>query len=535
MPTNKEIEGFNRAINGNNIELLKEMIESHPLRYFFNLKLDKNEFTLFHKIIIYEQIPMFNSILEIFKNKFQEEKGIEFSKHKNSINSNIISQNEEEKKSTDSEEIDEIKLSKLLSLEDKEGNTPMLFAAYKGQINIITKMIELGVNFNIKNRAGLNVIHMAAQNDMANIIIFFKEKFNFNLYHKDNQGNNPIHWASSNSAKYALEYLLYYLEEKNKDIINDRNKNGQTALHLAILTNGSTEIIKRLIKKGVKLNIKDKNDMTALDITKDNLKYENINRLITDYTKTNCLGLNYHINNFKNNYFKFIVFISLLSLHIICSNYLFFPFLDDNIGIQQGLKLIYYTTSFFFICYFIYIINSGAGKINEKINESLLDLVSNEKDVKKICPICMVYQKKYSKHCYICHKCIEIYDHHCHWINNCVGAGNKKQFIIFLSIMLSFLCFSYFLSFQILIMPINDQYYESNYFMSSYKNKIIISSISCLINLFFCFPVGYILKNQMETDCPPKPKKNEIKEYRNELKEINKKNSIINQLQIKED
>ena len=36
--------------------------------------------------------------------------------------------------------------------------------------------------------------------------------------------------------------------------------------------------------------------MTALDITKDNLKYENINKLIIDYTKTNCLGLNYHIN-----------------------------------------------------------------------------------------------------------------------------------------------------------------------------------------------------------------------------------------------
>ena len=535
MPTNKEIEGFNRAINDNNIELLKEMIESHPLRYFFNLKLDKNEFTLFHKIIIYEQIPMFNSILEVFKNKFQEEKGIEFSKHKNSINSNIISQNEEEKKSTDSEEIDEIKLSKLLSLEDKEGNTPMLFAAYKGQINIITKMIELGVNFNIKNRAGLNVIHMAAQNDMANIIIYFKEKFNFNLYLKDNQGNNPIHWASSNSAKYALEYLLYYLDEKNKEIINDRNKNGQTALHLAILTNGSTEIIKKLIKKGIKVNIKDKNDMTALDITKDNLKYENINRLITDYTKTNCLGLNYHINNFKNNYFKFIVFISLLSLHIICSNYLFFPFLDDNIGIQQGLKLIYYIISFLFICYFIYIINSGAGKIKEKINESLLDLVIQEKDVKKLCPICMVHQKTFSKHCFICNQCIEIYDHHCHWINNCIGAGNKKKFIIFLMILLSYLCLCYFISFEVLITPINEKYYKSNNFMSTYKNKNIISFILCLLNLFFCFPVGYILKNQMETECPPKPKKNEIKEYYKELKEVNQKDSIINQLQIKED
>ena len=39
----------------------------------------------------------------------------------------------------------------------------------------------------------------------------------------------------------------------------------------------------------------------------------------------------------------------------------------------------------------------------------------------------------------------------------------------------------------------------------------------------------------MQTECPPKPKKNEIKEYHKELKEINNKNSIVNQLQIKED
>ena len=511
------------------------MIDSHPLRYFFNLKLDKKEFTLFHKIIIYEQILMFNSILDLFKNKFQEEKGNESTKHKNSINSNVISQNEEEKKSTDSEEIDEIKLSKLLSMQDKEGNTPILFAAYKGQINLISKMIELGANYNAKNKAGLNVIHMAAQNDMANVIIYFKEKYNFNLYQKDNQGNNPIHWASSNSAKIALDYLLFYLDVKNKDIINDVNKNGQTALHLAILTSGSTEIIKRLIKKGIKINIKDNNDMTALDITKDNLKYENINKLIIDYTKTNCLGLNYHINDFKNKYFKFILFIILLSLQILCSNYLLFPFLDENIGIQHGVKLIYYIISLLFICYFIYIINSGSGKIKEKINESLLDLVIQEKDIKRLCPVCMVNQKTYSKHCFICNQCIEIYDHHCHWINNCIGAENKNKFIIFLVILLSYLCICYFISFEILITPISEKYYQDKYFLSTYKNKDIFSFILCLINLFFCFPVGYILKNQMQTECPPKPKKNEVKEYYKELKEVNKRNSIINQLQIKED
>ena len=31
---------------------------------------------------------------------------------------------------------------------------------------------------------------------------------NYDLYKNDNHGNNSIHWASSNSAKFALKYLL---------------------------------------------------------------------------------------------------------------------------------------------------------------------------------------------------------------------------------------------------------------------------------------------------------------------------------------
>ena len=511
------------------------MIDSHPLRYFFNLKLDKNGLSLFHKIIILEKINMFNSILEAFKRRFLDEKGNESPKHKNSINSNKVPQNNEEKNSTDDGEIEDIKLSKLLSLKDKDGNSPILFAAYKGKVSIIIKLIELGVKFNVRNKAGLDVIHMAAQNNMGNVIIFFKEKYNYYLYNEDNQGNNPIHWASSNKAKIALKYLLYYLDQKNLNIINNKNKKGQTPLHLAILTNGNIDIIKILLKKGIKIDIKDNNNLSVLDITKQNLKYENINKLILDYTKTNCLGLNFHINDFKNNYIKFILFIILLFFQIICSNLLLFPFLDENIGIQKGIKIIYYFLSILFVGYYIFIINSNSGDLKEKINETLLDLVMEEKDIKKICPFCLVYQKTYSKHCFICNKCIEVYDHHCHWINNCIGAKNKNQFIIFLIILLIFLCLSYFISFQVLITPINVPYFNQNNFMSTYTNKVIISSLLCFINLFFCFPVGYILKNQMETDCPPKPKRNELKEYHKELKEINNRNNIINQLQIKED
>ena len=190
------------------------------MRYFFNLKLDKNELTLFHKIIILDQKSMFFSALKTFKNKFLNEKIIENSVVGSSINSNSNEQNDEEKKSTDSEYIEDIKLSKLLSLKDKDGNTPILFASYRGSISIIIKMIELGVKYDIQNKAGLDIIHMAAQSDKANVIIYFKEKYNYDLYKNDNHGNNSIHWASSNSAKFALKYLLYYLDEKNKEIIN---------------------------------------------------------------------------------------------------------------------------------------------------------------------------------------------------------------------------------------------------------------------------------------------------------------------------
>jgi ankyrin repeat protein len=251
---------------------------SHPIRYFFNLKLDDiNELSLFHKIILLENNPMFNSLLDFFSNKFKEEIGQITSKDSNSpkdsINSKLYFYQFEEKKTSDTDYPNELTLTKLLSLQDKDGNTPMLFAAYKGNLEIIIKLIDLGVKYDVRNKAGLDVIQMAAQNDMANVIIFFKEKYNCDLFLPDLMGNNSIHWACSNCAKTALGYLLFYINDKNADIINSVNKNNQTALHLTILTNESISIIKKLIKKGIKLDIKDKFGMTVFDIAKNNPKY----------------------------------------------------------------------------------------------------------------------------------------------------------------------------------------------------------------------------------------------------------------------
>ena len=186
----------------------------------------------------------------------------------------------------------------------------MLFAAFRGNIKIMEKLIELGVKYDCVNNAGLNIIHMAAQSDCSNVIVYFKEKYNFKLFENDDLNNNSLHWACSSGSKSALDYLLLYINKKNnnENIINTVNNQGQTALHITVLTTGSVSTIKKLIKKNIDINIKDNSGLSVLDLVKNNDKYKNIEKIIIEYTHKNCLGLNYHINDKKNKYIKFILF-----------------------------------------------------------------------------------------------------------------------------------------------------------------------------------------------------------------------------------
>ena len=179
--------------------------------------------------------------------------------------------------------------------------------------------------------------------------------------------------------------------------------------------------------------------------------------------------------------------------------------------------------------------NSNPGVLTVNKKESLLELVLQNKNIRKFCPYCILEQKTYTKHCFLCNHCIEIYDHHCHWINNCIGAVNKKKFITFLWFLLGVIIIDYFISLQTLVVPMTEEYMATKNAMSKPIYKYFISGLMSLINFFFFFPVAYIIFNQSKNECPPKPKKNEVKIYYEELKEINKGNNMVNQLQIKED
>ncbi len=515
--------------------MLLQWIDKHSIKYFFNLKLEQNnKLTLFHKLVLLDLNDMFFNIVDKFSEKFKSE-----SKAKSpqtevlaTINDRLTSNNAkalismEEKSTYDVEDNNnEMSLVNLLSAKDKGGNTPMLFAAFRGNIKIMEKMIELGVKYDCVNKAGLNIIHMAAQSDMAHVIVYFKEKYNFDLFQNDDLNNNSLHWACSSGSKSAIDYLLLYInkENNNENIINCVNSQGQTALHITILTTGSISTIKKLIKKNIDINIKDNSGLTVNDIVKDNEKFKNIEKIIFEYTHKNCLGLNYHINDKKNQYIKFIIF-NILTIFIVFSMiYLFFPFLRTQQYNIPIIEYIFFISTLVFLGFYFYIIFSDPGLLVKKNNDTWIDIIKSGKSLNKMCPYCMVEQGKFTKHCFLCHKCIEIFDHHCHWINNCVGHLNKPYFIGFVISLLITLCVDSSICIYILLMQSDGN--SNKYYMDNIYFRNVYCTFILLLTLFFVFPVSYLIYMQFKN----KDSQKEVQTYHKEVRELTEdKNNVDN-------
>ena len=92
-PLISEIEEFNIALSEKNTEEILRLISLHPLKYFYNLKLeDHYGLTLFHIIILMDLTQMFHKVIQAIKQRF-----IEQSKNKNGAASPLINTNSNHK------------------------------------------------------------------------------------------------------------------------------------------------------------------------------------------------------------------------------------------------------------------------------------------------------------------------------------------------------------------------------------------------------------------------------------------------------
>ena len=399
-------------------------------------------------------------------------------------------------------------LKNLLTLKDQDGNTPLHFAAYRGNIDIINELIKRGCDIEIKNNSGLTVMHMAAQGDRPNVLVYFKEKYNLNYNDKDYSGSTPLHWACYMSSENALNYLISWIDDVN--VIDNK---GQTPLHIAIFSD-RINIIKKLLNKGADTSIRDSSGKTVYDITKENSNLENIFRLLIDYKPLKAFSFKTNTNNvlYKSYLFSF--------LSIICELLTFFvlvPYLHSYFF--SGLYIVFAVT--FLLSYF-YMTMSDPGIMISNYYIPWLEIVENKIDIGDLCPYCKVHKGQYVKHCHCCGHCIENFDHHCHWINNCIGEKNSNAFVCFLIVLIGNLAMNYLISFKIFLIKEKglDGFVmeEENAFvlfgfLYVLRVKDILSLFIMTINLFFIVPVCYVLYCQFRNKNERRSRKKLAKSF----------------------
>jgi len=91
--------------------------------------------------------------------------------------------------------VSEAKIRSWVNSKTDEGFTPIHFASFKGNMEIVKLLESHGADFAIKNNQGLSVIHIAAQGDQPVSLAYFREK-GLSILERDDKGSTPLHWAA---------------------------------------------------------------------------------------------------------------------------------------------------------------------------------------------------------------------------------------------------------------------------------------------------------------------------------------------------
>ena len=423
------------------------------------------------------------------------------------------------------------KLIQFVNEENSKGISPIHYASFEGNVDIIKLLIENGADITKKTQKKLNIFHYCAQGNMPNSLMYFYLKFRENkteknkvryklIFEKDGAGSSILHWAVYSIAEDFLLYLInldiFDSENEKLNFINMQDANGFTALHLCI-TSKSSRIALKLLQNGADSSLKDANGRTPLDFA-INKGEDNIKDILEESKKCQLFRLKVPLKQIKRNYKNVISififqFISLLILFISTLPIVFYKY-EYNEYINILFYIFLFLLATFFLLYFLLlIIDPGIKK--RRTLEELQNLLKNKVDLTKYCYKCFVLKTRTSKHCIICDCCYDNFDHHCYWINKCVAKNNFVLFIIFLfaTALYLIICFILVILGLINITILSsdnfdsEQFCEKHYIFKSFKSdelcKILytnnfvlhlaINILLTLIILIFLIPECFLL------------------------------------------
>lgn len=109
-------------------------------------------------------------------------------------------------KNNKNEEATRKKLEAWINEENKEGFTPIHYASYENDLEMVRMLEDLHANVLATSKTGLNVLHMAAQADALDSAIHFRNAVDING--ADDKGMTPLHWAAYLSSEDVAALLI---------------------------------------------------------------------------------------------------------------------------------------------------------------------------------------------------------------------------------------------------------------------------------------------------------------------------------------
>ncbi|MCC6005912.1 MAG: ankyrin repeat domain-containing protein, partial [Thermofilum sp.] len=145
-----------------------------------------------------------------------------------------------------------------INAKDREGNTPLHYAAGSISKEFAKLLIDEGADVNAKNKFGRTPLHIAAaENREENVQLLIESGADVDA--RDEYGWTPLHWAVKEGHQKVVKLLI----ERGADV-NARNNRGWTPLHIAAYWNRK-DIAKLLLENGANPTVGDSSGKTPKD------------------------------------------------------------------------------------------------------------------------------------------------------------------------------------------------------------------------------------------------------------------------------
>nr|XP_039254281.1 probable protein S-acyltransferase 23 [Styela clava] len=318
------------------------------------------------------------------------------------------------------------------------GAQPIHWACVNGHVAVLEILLQAGVSIDSVDNKGCTPLIIAAQYGRTMLAAFLMGK-GARLQLTDKEGDNALQWAAFKGHCELTRLLIYSgLNPQQKDTF------GQTPLHLACLSGDLLTVQLLCEQDGVEMTLEDHNGNTPLKLAKGRN-----HKAITAYLEEGISGKKRYLGkiNFKTilfgppgktkSTFHFMLFM------MCCYGYpcYLFKILPHTMFELESLHVIFLLNAVFLWYCLLKVHNLDPGflpKNTDSYDQALKKVAifdewkQGENPLSRLCHTCRLVRPLRAKHCRITNRCVKHFDHYCPYIYNCVGYRNRHYFLLFL-------------------------------------------------------------------------------------------------------